>query len=473
MTDRPFEVYEFGEFRLDVGEHSLSCQEGRVRVALPDKPFLLLVLLVRCSGRLVTKDEILSEVWPGVFVEDGNVGKAIHAIRNALGDRGTDRRFIETVAKHGYRFVADVRVVGAGMATPRPAASRGPTGGPGRSPAYDLYMRGKVKADSERLEDADEAIALLEAAVRIDPSNARAHAQLARAYNTRAFKFTSQPEGRRLREDADVALAKALDLEPHLAEAHFARGLILWTKAKGFPHEQAIRAFQRALALAPDADETHHQLSMVYSHVGLLEEAQAHVRRAIDLNPNNTMARFRVAVYTAWQCRFGEALAVLKTVPSDVSPFLVDRGRAEVHLQLGHTDRAWAISNAFLAAHPDDEGGSLTSVRAVLLARAGDTRQATKTIARALELGTGFGHFHHTAYNIAAAYAALGDPQNAVAWLEAAADDGFPCYPYFEQDPCLDSLRGYRRFIDFMGVLHDRWRGFKAMTTPLLPNRET
>ena len=57
------------------------------------------------------------------------------------------------------------------------------------------------------------------------------------------------------------------------------------------------------------------------------------------------MARFRVGVYTAWQCRFEDALGVLKTVPSDVSPLLVDRVRAEVYVQLGRPDQgAWPIS---------------------------------------------------------------------------------------------------------------------------------
>jgi hypothetical protein len=56
--------------------------------------------------------------------------------------------------------------------------------------------------------------------------------------------------------------------------------------------------------------------------------------------------------------------------------------------------------------HPSDEGGSLTTVRALLLAKTGETRDAERTICRAIELGTGFGHFHHTAYNIAATYAA-------------------------------------------------------------------
>ena len=109
------------------------------------------------------------------------------------------------------------------------------------------------------------------------------------------------------------------------------------------------------------------------------------------------------------------------------------------------------------------KAGSLTSVRALLLAKAGETREAEKAVARANELGTGFGHFHHAAYNIAATYAALREPDEAVNWLEAAADDGFPCYPCFERDPNLDSLRRHPRFVDLMSLLHTQWRHFKQM----------
>jgi DNA-binding winged helix-turn-helix (wHTH) protein/Flp pilus assembly protein TadD len=452
MPDGPTEIYEFGEFRLDVGEHTLD-RRGVGRVVIPDKAFQALVHLVRHSGALVTREALLSAVWPGVLVEEANVGKAIHIARRALGGRNGDRSHIETVPKHGYRFTSTV----VSVVTSDARRSSG------RSPAYDLYIRGKVKAGSENVDDTNEAIALLEAAVDLDPSCAGAYAQLARAYNTRSFKFTSQADGGRFRENADVALVKALDLAPNLAEAHFARGLVLWTKAKGFPHEQAIRAFKRALALDPEADEPHHQLSMVYSHVGLLEEAQLELGRAIDLNPNNTMARFRVGVYAAWQCRFDDALAVLKTVPSEVSPFLVDRVKAEVCVQLGRLDKAWSLVDGYLAGHPNDEGGSLTSVRALLLAQMGKGGEARNTIARAVELGAGFGHFHHTAYNIGATYAALQQPDDAVTWLEAAADDGFPCYPYFAGDPNLDGLRTHPRFIDLIAALHKQWRQFKQM----------
>jgi DNA-binding winged helix-turn-helix (wHTH) protein/Flp pilus assembly protein TadD len=448
--DRMREIYEFGDFRLDVGERTLVRRRHGEPVALPEKAYRTLVHLVRNAGALVSREAILTAVWPDVVVENANVAKVVHILRTTLGDGSSDESYIETVAKHGYRMVADVARVSAGTVPP-----------PARSPAYDLYVRGKVKAGSENVDDINEAIALFESAVALDPSWAPAFAQLARACNTRSFKFASLDEGKRFRENADVALAKALDLDPTLAEAHFARGLIVWTKAKGFPHAQAIQAFTRALELDPDADETHHQLSLVYAHVGLLDEARYHVTKAIDLNPNNTMARFRVGVYAAWQCRFEEALAVLKTVPHDVSPILVDRTRAEIYLQLGRPDRAASIVDDYLVRHPADPGGSLTSVRALLLARTGDRREARTAIARAIELGTGFGHFHHTAHNVASAYAALNELDSAVMWVEAAADDGFPCYPYFARDPNLDGLREYPPFVALMSALRRQWHQFK------------
>jgi DNA-binding winged helix-turn-helix (wHTH) protein/Tfp pilus assembly protein PilF len=459
------EVYEFGRFRLDVGERKLVCLEGPASQPLPEKAFRTLVHLVRNSGALVTDDELLATVWPGTVVETNNVVKAIHVIRRCLGDSSGQPRFIETIPKHGYQFLADVTKVEAGE-LPDAARAPGPGKRPGRSEAYDLYVRGRIKADSENADDNAGAIEALEAAVTIDPQLAEGYAQLARAYNTRAFKFSSQSAGKALRENAEVAVAKALDLNPDLAEAHFARGLILWTKAKGFPHEQAIKAFRKSLELNPSADETHHQLSMVYAHVGLLEQAQEHVRTAVDINPNNTMARFRVGVYTAWCCRFEEALAILKTVPNDVSPMLTDRTRAEVLVQLGRIDQARALVDEYLSRHPSDEGGSFTSVSALLSAKEGDSRRTGDLIARAVGIGRDFGHFHHTAYNIASACAALNRRDEAVKWLAAAADDGFPCYPYFEADPNLQPLRGHPPFRALMSTLRRQRQEFAQIASP-------
>lgn len=453
------ERYSFGEFRLDVSEWRVERHDGRACGALPEKAFQTLVYLVRNGGKLVPKEEFLSAIWPGTVVEENNLGKAIHAIRSFLGEHSGDPKYIQTVPKHGYRFVAEVTplLVGSGMnGIPASAGTL-----PIHSPAFDLYLRGKVKASSENREDTEAAIKVLEAAVAIDPKLAGAYAQLARAYNTLAFKFSSIADGKLYHENAEIAILKALALDPDLAEGHFARGLILWTNTKGFPHEQAIQSYKRSLTIDPNSDEAHHQLSTVYAHIGLLDEAHQSVRRALEINPNNTMARFRVGVYYAYQGKFDDALRVFKTIPRDVSPMLVDRCIADVLVQIGSLSEADAMVEHYLENFPQDEGGSFASVKAVLLAKTGRATEADVAIERALRIGRGFGHFHHTAHNIASAHAAMKRPDEAVKWLEHASDDGFPNLPYFEIDPNLNKVRRHPRFVKFVAKLRPQWERFK------------
>ena len=83
-------------------------------MALRPKIFDILVALVARRGRLVGKEELLRVVWPDQFVEEGNLNKSISTLRQALGESAASNKYIETVPKHGYRFVADVRAVGVG-----------------------------------------------------------------------------------------------------------------------------------------------------------------------------------------------------------------------------------------------------------------------------------------------------------------------------------------------------------------------
>jgi Tol biopolymer transport system component/DNA-binding winged helix-turn-helix (wHTH) protein len=106
MTLSTLPKYEFGEFCLDPSEHRLL-REGR-RVPLTPKVFELLRVLVQNAGHLVTKEQLLKEVWPDSFVEEGNLNRAVSVLRKALGESSSER-FIETVPKVGYRFVAPVR----------------------------------------------------------------------------------------------------------------------------------------------------------------------------------------------------------------------------------------------------------------------------------------------------------------------------------------------------------------------------
>ena len=331
------------------------------------------------------------------------------------------------------------------------------------SPAYDYYLRGKVNAGSENRENNESAIKLLSEAVKTDPGFAAAWADLARAYGIKALFFAPESEKKALNEDAKVALEKALILSPDLAEAHFVQGVLLWSHDNNFPHEQAIQSFKRAIALDPNLDEAHHQLGVVYFHIGLLDKAWDEVEKALTINPANTLARFRLGTIRRHQGRYEEALAIFKTVPSDANPAILNRGMAEVLFELGRTEESLRVIEDYLRTYPGDVGGNVTSVKATLLAKAGKEREAEEMIQRAIDIGKGYQHFHHTAFNIAAAYALLNKPEQAIKWLEFTADDGFPCYPLFENDPKLNNLRRDERFITFMEKLKQRWQRYDSI----------
>ncbi len=101
------ELYEFGSFQLDPGERLLLC-EGRP-VPMTPKAFDMLVALVERSGHLVEKEELMKAVWPDSFVEEGNLCVTVSLLRKALNVHRDGHKYIETVSKRGYRFVAGVK----------------------------------------------------------------------------------------------------------------------------------------------------------------------------------------------------------------------------------------------------------------------------------------------------------------------------------------------------------------------------
>jgi TolB-like protein/DNA-binding winged helix-turn-helix (wHTH) protein/Tfp pilus assembly protein PilF len=112
--------YQFGPFRLDPAER-LLLREGKA-VPLAPKAFDTLLLLVENNGHLLSKDELMKRDWPDTFVEEVNLAQNISAIRRALDDKNGGTRYIETVAKGGYRFTAETRKVDRESPNPKRAA---------------------------------------------------------------------------------------------------------------------------------------------------------------------------------------------------------------------------------------------------------------------------------------------------------------------------------------------------------------
>jgi len=111
-------LHRFGRYQLDARERVLR-RDG-VPVSLPPKDLETLLVLVERAGSIVEKDELLAKVWPGIFVEEGNLSRRVFNLRQVLGDTEDGRSYIETIPTRGYRFVAVVDVEGGAPAQPTP-----------------------------------------------------------------------------------------------------------------------------------------------------------------------------------------------------------------------------------------------------------------------------------------------------------------------------------------------------------------
>jgi len=123
----PATLYRFGVFEADPATGELR-RKG-VRVKLHSQPFQVLFLLLERPGEMLTREEISRELWPdGTFVDyEHGVNSAINRLREALGDKASNPRFVETLARRGYRFVAPVeRITDTATAPPTPQTAEQP-----------------------------------------------------------------------------------------------------------------------------------------------------------------------------------------------------------------------------------------------------------------------------------------------------------------------------------------------------------
>jgi eukaryotic-like serine/threonine-protein kinase len=318
--------------------------------------------------------------------------------------------------------------------------------------AYDLYLRGEHRLRQMDQKDHADAIPLFEQAVALDPNFAVAHAALARAYISKFFNLDPDPMWK---EKAEAEIARALALDPNLADAYVARGDLAWTLANGFPHEEAVRDFRKALEINPNLAEARRALGRVYMHVGLFAKAHEEWEAALRTDPRDMWVLYRKAGLYLFDGQPERALKELRKYPElentqDVVLAL---------LWLGRDAEAAQVMEKLLRDPPETE---VHATRAVLLAREGDARGAEEAIDSSIRQGKGLGHFHHAEYDIACAYAVMGKKNESLAWLRRTAADGFPCYPLFEKDPLLDRLRTDGDFQTFLGEMKAGWERFRA-----------
>jgi TolB-like protein len=321
--------------------------------------------------------------------------------------------------------------------------------------AYDLSLRGSYHLGRITAQDADQAIALYEQAVSIAPDFAPIQANLASAYSEKSFFFA--PGDRQLEGRAFAAIEKAFALDPNSAEAHLARGELLWRPSHGFPHRAALTEFRLAAAARPNLEEAWWNIAGVLLHVGHLDEALVELHKAEAIDPGESRAFSRITEVYLFQGKPQLSLDERSRTPPRVSIPIMEFDHTWALIDVGRFEEAArSIRTGFDDSKPG-AAGLKHGVSALLAARQGNRRTAESEIRAALAGPHGFGHFHHITFMIACAYSVLGDMAHAQEWMEKTAADGFPCFTLFEVEPSLERWRATSQGREFLVNLRREW----------------
>lgn len=285
----------FADFELDLETREL-CRAGEP-VALPAQAAGLLIVLVENAGRLVPRRELIARLWPDRYVDfEQGLHNAVRQLRSALGDDPRSPRYIETVPRQGYRFVAVVTEGGAG------ASDRTAIAAP-RSPRRGWHL-GLVLV-------AMVAVAagwLLRPPPRVEPGSQRALERgLVEEYLE--ARYLLEKPNRQAVAEAERRLRAVVAAAPELAEARIALGEALLAAGSADLEELLVVA-DSALTLAPDVAAAH----LLRSRVALTREwdweaAERHLGRALVLAPRDPRVHLVRAFHAASLGRHEEALA--------------------------------------------------------------------------------------------------------------------------------------------------------------------
>lgn len=483
--------YRFGEFELLPASAELF--RGGERVTLQHQPAELLTLLVREAGRAVSREELREAIWGAeTFVDaDQGINYCIRQIRQALDDDAAEPRFVETVPRVGYRFLAPVVVeeeppveasregrdggrrrtlrrgaVAAALvaaaavvallvasrvaedeegsaAPPEAEAPRRPLVVPEEAHFRFLearYLMERAEEDGDLVDASTQAIELLQAVVEEVPEHAEAHAVLADAWMMRLD--VPRPEAM---ERVEASARRALELDPTLAEAHGALAAALFFHRLDWAG--AERHAERAVELDPRYPDGVLLRALLRSTVGRHDEAIAGARRAAALEPGR-LPGISLAWFYFFARRFDDAVAeaerILALQPADEPSHNV---LVYIHLLRGDDAAATRENDRFFHVawgYPEEVDLQLPGARQLF-------REWWRNREESLR------QYGASPTVIATHGAFSGDAEDAIALLRRACEERTASWdlPFVAQDPRWDSLRGQPAFdevVECVGV---------------------
>jgi DNA-binding winged helix-turn-helix (wHTH) protein/Flp pilus assembly protein TadD len=305
-------VFTFGDFQVDCRSRELRRRGVKLRVQ--HQPFQVLAMLVAADGEVVTRDQLRNGIWDrDTHVDfDRAINKAINRLRQFLGDDARCPRFIETLPKHGYRFLARVA-----RGSPRMQAMS--------EELRETLLKARHFGSKRTADDLDRSVTYFRRAIEQDPECAPAWAGLAEAYVLRGLFGLQKPHD--AFPSARAAAERALKLDDTVTEAHTALGDV--HKLYEWDWDAAERAYRQAIAIDPRYPVAHHWYAQLLAIQGRHREALKEIETARRSDPLSVPVNAFVSY--VWF----EARQYARAVSAAQEALELDRNSPLTHLLLG------------------------------------------------------------------------------------------------------------------------------------------
>ena len=424
-------TFTFGNFQLDCRVPELK-KHGRT-VRMPQQPIQILSLLVAAAGDVVTREELRDGVWTAeTHVDfDRGINKAINRLRQALGDRSERPRFIETVPRRGYRFVAAVTSVSA------PARVISPE-------VREALLKARHFGGKRTVQALARSLDYFRQTIERDPDYAEAWGALAETCVMLGILGLKSPH--EAFPEARTAAERALTLDNSSVQAH----TVLADVKKFFEWDWsgAERAYRRALDIDPRATRTHQEYAQLLAMLARHDEAFAEIEAARRCDPVSPVINAFISYILLEARQYDRAVAAglnaVELEPTDPLPhFLLGRAYAKVgELQL-------AIDALTEAVRIAGQVPRFESCLGYAYARAGRRAQA-----EAIRRQFSSRPLAPVISRVAGAMISLGlgETEAALSALEKAYADRQPG-AVVAGDPFFSELAGERRYRELMASL--------------------
>ena len=466
-------ILAFGPFELD--PQSGELRKHGLAIRLGEQPLQILLLLLDRPGEVVTRDEVRQRLWHAdTFVDfDAGLSSAVRKLRDALGDSAENPRYVQTLPRRGYRFVAPVAVTEAltkskPIAVSREAKDSAPPRANRRSlmltvlavvvvasasyellsarrnirpidrEAYDLYLKGVATAGRGSLGAFRDATVYFEKAIAKQPDFAMAYAEMAQAQLQLVYAGQFAP--RDVVPKAEASARRALELDASLPLAHRVLATILQNYYYNW--EEADRERQRARATRTRGFEDHMTAANALVREGRFDEAAAEAERARHGDPLSIAGALAVGTVLRDAQQYERALAEFRRA------LTLNPSVARAYFQIAVTELCMsrledATRSLEQAVRMTPDNTRFRAYLAALYAKGGRTTDA-RTILNDLDALSRKQYV--SAFGFALIYDALNEPGPAMAALEAAYDEHALEFAQLRQYPPFESLRSNPRY---------------------------